>query len=138
MSAYAYLDGKPEPRVASRFTVKVVGLSFRPGYPDSLLALSEALDALPAGTGGEASLIRDLDNEVDPHAVAVLVSGAIVGYIPATLARRVGPEIDAGSRFRVVSAEVLIHPEFPERPGLEIEVERIPTQGAEGAGGNTP
>lgn len=125
--------------VPDRFEVKVVGLSFRPGYPDNVLALAEAFAALPPGAAGEATLVRDVDNAHDANAVAILAAGAHVGYLPAALAAKVAPEIDAGTRFLVTGAEVLIHPEHPERPGLLVQVQRIHTQGPERPqGGATP
>lgn len=104
------------------FDVKVVGLSFRPGYPDNLHRLAEAYAALPPGAVGEASLVRDADNAVDPNAVAILAGGEHVGYLPAVLAARAAPMIDAGVRFRVVGASVLVNPEHTDRPGLMVRV----------------
>lgn len=111
--------------VPSPFTVKAVGVSFRPDYPDNILGLAAAYAALPAGVPGEASLVRDAANEHDPNAIAILAGGTHVGYLPRELAARVAPEIDAGTRFRVRSAEVLVNPEHPDRPGLAVEVERV-------------
>lgn len=99
--------------VPDRFEVKAVGVSFRPGYPESVLGLAEAYAQLPAGVPGEASLVREPDNPADANAVGVLAGGMLVGYLPAALAARVG------------RAEVLINSEFPERPGLLIQVERV-------------
>lgn len=107
--------------LAKRFSVKVVGVSFHDDYPDSLYALR---DRCTLGSS-EASLIREPTNEYDPNAVAVLAGGSIIGHVPRGLAERLGPEIDAGERYVVVSAEVLVHPEHEDRPGLLIECERV-------------
>lgn len=106
--------------ISGRFQVKAVGVSFAPDSPTNLLDL-----ALPlADASTEASLIREADNPHDPNAVAVLVAGGIVGHLPATIAARVGPEIDAGSRWRA-AYEVLIDPDHPDRPGLLLMCERV-------------
>lgn len=107
--------------VARRFFVKVRGVSFHPGYPQSLYALRERL----AKAEGEASLIREPENPHDPNAVAVLAGGDIIGHVPAGLAERLGPEIDRGTLYRVVSADVLVNPEHEDKPGLLIECERV-------------
>lgn len=124
--------------VVTPFTVKAVGVSFRPDYPDSLLRLAEAYAALPLGVPGEASLVRDAANEHDPNAIAILTNGEHVGYLPRELAARIAPELDAGARFRVRGAEVLINPEHPDRPGLSIEVERVAATTPPGAQEATP
>lgn len=104
--------------------VKVVGLTFRPGYPDTLHRLAEVYAAMPKGAQGEATLVRDLDNAHDPNAVAVLAAGAHVGYLPRELAARAASEIDAGAQFRVISANVLVDPDHTDKPGLMIRVQR--------------
>lgn len=106
--------------IAKRFSVKVVGLTFHDGYPDSLHALRERF----AKGAGEASLIREPDNQYDANAVAVLAAGDIIGHVPAYLAEKLAPELDAGHTFRVVTAEVLVNPDHPDRPGFLIECER--------------
>lgn len=107
--------------VASRFSVKVVGVTFHDEYPGNLHALRERF----AKGVGEASLIREPDNQYDPYAVAVLAGGEIIGHVPRFLAEKLAPELDAGTRFRVVSAEVLVNPEHEDRPGFLIECERV-------------
>lgn len=109
----------------ARFSVKAVGVSFRPGYPDTILDLARAYAELPTGARSEASLVRDRANAIDANAVGILAGGRFVGYIPAALAARLAPDIDAGTRYRVTDAEVLIHPEHPEHPGLLVRIERL-------------
>lgn len=113
--------------VASRFSVKVVGVSFHPDYPENLHRL-RALGGGEAGGEVEGSLIREPDNPHDPNAVAVFMGGSVIGHVPAFLAERLGPEIDAGARFAVDTAAVLVNPDHPDRPGLEIFCVRIPVE----------
>lgn len=121
--------------IPDRFEVKVVGVSFRDGYPESIHALARAYAQTP-GTG-EASLIRQPENPVDRNAVAVLAGGEQVGFVPAGLASRLAPDMDAGHQFRVTDAEVLVMPDHEDRPGLLIRVERVHTQERSSAGRTT-
>lgn len=58
------------------FTVPVVGTSFRQA------------DARTVEAGESALLRREPDNEHDPNAIAVMVGGRHVGYLPRALAAR--------------------------------------------------
>ncbi len=107
--------------VASRFEIKAVGVTFHDGYPDNLYALRERF----AHGKGEASLIREPDNEYDKNAVAVLAGGEIIGHLPGWFAQKIAPEIDSGTRYRVVDASVLVDPDHEDRPGLLLECERV-------------
>lgn len=100
--------------IAPRLTFKAVGMTFHPGYPDFLLDLAEYPYPL------EATLVREPENPHDPNAVAVMLSGRMVGHVPATLARRMAPHIDVGTRY-TVTATVLIDPEHRDHPGLLLE-----------------
>jgi hypothetical protein len=102
--------------VSGGFLVKAVGMTFYDGYPESFLELRDYPYPL------EASLIRQPDNAYDPNAVAVLLSGRIVGHLPRYLAARVGPRIDAGARY-VVTASILVEPGHEDLPGLLIDAE---------------
>jgi len=103
------------------FTVKVVGLSFHPGYPDSVLSIDE--------DGSFLRVRADPDNEYDPGAVAVdkvTPDGEIVmlGHLPAGLAQRLSPELLAGAAWMITDAEVLVTPDYPDRPGLRLSLTR--------------
>lgn len=104
------------------FSFKAVGVSFHPDYPENLLRLRETLGL--AGGAGEASLIREPDNEHDPNAVAIFVGGTVVGHAPRAVAQFVGPMLDDGTLVRA-TATVLIDPDHEDRPGLLVECERV-------------
>ncbi len=53
--------------------------------------------ALQAAQGQRVDIRRDYDNLVDPNAIAVLLGGAQIGYVPRDVAQVVAPEMDAGS-----------------------------------------
>jgi hypothetical protein len=112
--------------IPARFEVKVVGVSFHDDYPENLHRLRET--AVMGGGEVEGSLIREPDNPHDPNAVAVLIAGQIVGHVPAFLAEKLGPDIDAGVRYTVDTACVLVNPEHEDRPGLLITCVRVPTE----------
>lgn len=119
-------------RIPDRFNVKVVGVSFRPAYPDNLWALDEAWQQFEH-QGDEplaAVLVREPDNTHDPNAVAVHVPAlgddwAHIGYIMRPVAERLAPEMDAGAEWSGEVVSVLINPEFLDRPGIEIRCTRV-------------
>lgn len=120
-------------RMPARFSAKVVGVTFARGYPVSLTALSDAwqyaeLKAAEAGLDAPehlaALLVRNPDNDHDPNAVEVHVPAAMteshVGHLPANLAARLAPEMDAGEPWRAEVCGVLVHPDHPDRPGISL------------------
>jgi hypothetical protein len=67
-------------------------------------------------------LIRELDNQHDPNAIAVSLGGVWhMGYIPSRLAKYLAPLMDAGREF---DAEFICVNEFPphERVGLTVRI----------------
>jgi hypothetical protein len=137
------------------FHCKLVGATFRPCYPDSILELADAAEfAARAGQSDDVrshlnrkfrtlvdvalvagaipvELRREPDNEADRLAVAVWVPrlecGAI-GFLPATthgnLAHRVAVEMDRGVDWAGWVAHVNINRLHPERPGVDLLIER--------------
>ena len=124
---------------------RVAGVSFRPGYPENLRRLhgiieakrvaslgwdddSDAVDsAAPSDYDVEALLIRDPANEHDVNAievhVPVLGRQSLIGFVPATdppLAAKFAPSMDKGDDWSATVAAVLIDPEHPDRPGIEV------------------
>ncbi|HUV09723.1 MAG TPA: HIRAN domain-containing protein [Acidimicrobiia bacterium] len=124
--------------------IRVVGVSFRkPHYPGNLHRLSEIMDqaALSSITGVTSwadidgapetpavVLCRAPDNPHDSNAIEVHVPAlgkdAFVGFIPADLAVRWAPRLDADPAPIVEAcvAMVAIDPVHPDKPGLDIRV----------------
>lgn len=106
---------------------KVVGLTFEDGYPDNVNGLSTRVARL--------RLHREPSNLYDSNAVAVIEvdpeTGEITtfGHLPAALAGRIAPEIDAGARWELAGYEVLVTPRYPDRPGLSVVLLRDPARG---------
>jgi hypothetical protein len=112
----------------STFKVKVVGVTHLPGYPDNLFVLDQisnegASEPIPA------ILERDAEHEKDPFAIEVHVPalGELdrIGYLPAKVSARLAPLIDAGEAWKASVTEVRIDSNYPDRPGIELQVERV-------------
>jgi hypothetical protein len=111
-------------------TVHVVGLTFQPGYPNTLLELHELLESHDYTTGNEriaVVLVRNPDNPVDPNAVEVHVPaiGHMIGHVPRGVAARLAPLLDEGVRYHTSVEWVRVDPDHPENPGIDIRVERV-------------
>ncbi|HUW00758.1 MAG TPA: HIRAN domain-containing protein [Acidimicrobiales bacterium] len=122
---------------------KVVGLTFVPGYPDNLYRLQEVA-AERYLTGPSASfgdhdapeplpvvLIRDPDNKYDANAIEVHVPAlgrhGMIGHVPAkdpAIASKLAPLLDKGEVWKAGMTAVLVHPDNPDNPGIEIRCER--------------
>lgn len=110
-------------RVPSRFSVDVVGVSFAPDYPANLRRLARQR---ARGVDWQLELRREPANPADPNAVAVVVAAdaSLLGHVPAGLAGRLGPALDAGEPFVITGWEVLVTEAHPDRPGLQVLAER--------------
>lgn len=111
----------------SRITLNVVGVSFAIGYPQHLYDIERELMFYRTPT---VRLVREPDNAVDPNAVRVVVfvehpkpHYVNVGHVPAPLAQRLAPEMDAGEQWAGVVAEIRGSSE--ERPGITVTVARV-------------
>lgn len=101
-------------------STKVVGVSFRDGYPGTFHKWSQRRpDRYP-----KCVLVRDPDNAADPNAVRVMVARKHVGFIPSDLAARVAELMDAGVEVtaRVTSVEVI--PDLAHSPTMTIQITR--------------
>lgn len=121
----------PTARTARRppgnFRVRVVGLTFAPDYPGCVQRLDPALwGHRPVPERARLVLRRQPDNPADPNAVAVVnaETGEHLGHLPAHLAARLAPDLDAGATWEVASWEVVVSPRAGDQPGLEVEVRR--------------
>lgn len=104
-----------------QFAVKVVGLSFVPGYPGNVYQLRLWVDhARQTGQVVPVELVRNPANPHDANAVEVRVSGVPVGHLPRTLAAELAPLLDAGHRWRVWVDDVLVMPGREQNPGLSV------------------
>lgn len=123
----------------STFNLKVVGLTFRPGYPGNI----QALQAIHAGRTTPEMLTvvlrRDPDNEHDPNAIEVHVPAlgddAFIGFVQREVAARLAPEMDAADRgetprrWKAGVSNIRVWPHLPDQPGITIRVEaRIPDE----------
>jgi hypothetical protein len=116
----------------SQFTVKVVGVSFVAGYPKNVFALDELAgrrfissdDSNPESIA--ALLVRNPNNEHDPNAIEVHVpdigSNPMIGHIPASVASRLAPLLDAGESWSASIKTVAIDPNHPQNPGIILSV----------------
>ena len=116
---------------AGPFTVKVVGLTFVDAYPRNLLSLHEAYHHVTPGDEGVGCVLkRRPDNTHDANAVEVHVPSlgdlGFVGHLPAGVAARVAPALDDGVDLLTHVASVLIDPNYPDRPGVSIQICRAP------------
>lgn len=121
--------------------VRVVGLTFRPGYPETVLRVADSMESTRIDSVREASswddigalpegptvlLIRNPDNEYDGNAIEVhipmLGRRGFVGHIPKELAARWAPRLDAGQIAQATVMSIPVTPDHIDRPGLEIGV----------------
>lgn len=123
--------------------IRVVGMSFRPTYPENLHLLSELQEEARAGSIRSASswsdidadsfpglpviLVREPDNQYDANAIEVHVPALgrrqFVGHIPRDLAARWAPRMDGGNQVTEAYVSAIpIDPAHLEKPGLEIAV----------------
>lgn len=111
----------------AKLSTKVVGLSFLPNgtYPGILHTLK---DVVELGRPPLLKLVRDPDNPHDPNAVAVRSAkkDTHLGHLPAALAARIAPEMDAGTFWLIESYEVLVMPGHEDKPGLSLNLRRMP------------
>lgn len=113
---------QPPPTTPTEYGV--VGVSYRPGYPENLINIADA--------GGDMPVVldRDAGNEFDPNAVAVHVPGlgdSHVGFLPRPVALRLAPALDNGERWAAKVSRVTIDPNHPDRPGLHIYIWKDPS-----------
>jgi hypothetical protein len=77
-----------------------------------------------------AVLIRRPENPHDPNAVEVHIpsvggESCMLGHLPAALARRLAPGLDAGEHWLAWVRAVRTHSEHEDRPGIDVEVKRV-------------
>ena len=102
-------------------TFNVAGVSHRTGYPANLRQIAKH----PNGDRRflDCELVREPDNPHDRYAVAIHTTDGVrgkLGYVPASLARKVAKQIDRGDDYEHVRASVYVDPEHPNRPGVRV------------------
>jgi len=123
-----------------RLAFKVVGVTFVGGYPQNLYRLQDIAATRYLEAPGSLSnpgqieplpvvLIRNPENPHDTNAIEVHVPAlgrsGMIGHVPAGIAARLAPSIDAGAAYHSAVVAVLIHPDNPSNPGIEIRLERV-------------
>lgn len=97
--------------------LRVVGLTYRPGYPQNILDLQ--------GREGERVKLKRTKNKYDHSAVSVVFEAQRLGYLSRGMAKFMAPELDKGVKWRAWLFEVKVNEEYPDRPGLWITAERV-------------
>lgn len=99
-------------------TIRIVGVSFVPAYPDNLLELQKThaarIEWIPL------VMTRNPENPYDSNAIEVRYNGEMLGHIPKDLAAVISPKMASGDIFTAAVFAVLISPENPRNPGLDI------------------
>lgn len=121
---------------------RVVGLTFRGNYPENLLRLAARLEEKQAamlGWSGEAGdgeaglplvLRRDPDNPHDPNAIEIHAPDlgrdkTWIGFVPKEIAARWAPSLDRGDEWVARLTDIPIKPEYPRKPGAQVQAECI-------------
>lgn len=86
-------EPQADPNYKGSSDIKVVGVTFRPGYPDNLLQLAKRIDETGAPSIA-ATLEREPENEHDANAIKVNVGDQHIGYIPREVAEQFAPLMD--------------------------------------------
>ncbi len=103
--------------------VKVVGLTFIPGYPENLLNL--AMRGPVNSDNISVFLKRNPVNQYDSNAIEVHVDGNMVGHIPKDIAARIAPIMDTGVEYKSTLYQIRISYENHSNPGLDILVGEV-------------
>ena len=112
------------PRGAPRYDVRVAGVSFVEGYPHNLL------ESYPDFPDAAVVLVPDPFNKYDPNAIGVWVrpdsgdESYRIGYIPRDVAEMMTEAMEMGAVFRVSQATVMVSPDAPEHPGVELVIKK--------------
>lgn len=110
------------PRVRSlKEHVKVVGLTFREAYPDNIL------ENYPDFPNADVELVREPANPHDKNAISVWAvphngdeEEYQIGFLPKERAAALAPKMDSGTEIKVIAAAVMVHPDNPDHPGVEL------------------
>lgn len=124
------------------FHGKCVGMTFVPGYPDNVYALRDA--ETPEDDGdlfGDELLVEDdgsleipllmrrnPQNPHDENAIEVhapqLGEASMLGHVPATIAARLAPHLDAHEEWNIYLERIAVVPGKESNPGLHLHIFR--------------
>lgn len=130
--------------MGKKIDFKLVGMSFRPAYPDNLHELRSIMEkaqaddigwsdesdgpSIPAGPL-PLGLYRDHENEYDDNAIEVhaplLGKHSFVGFVPRELAAKVAPSVDRGDEWNAWLETVLVDPQHEDKPGALVVLECV-------------
>lgn len=116
-------------RLSDVFELTVVGVSFVAAYPGNLFELERLnFDAEARGEPLTALFVRNPANPFDANAVEIHVPAlgdmAMIGHVPAPLAKRLAPELDADIRWQAEVSWIRLNHEHLDRPGISIRATR--------------
>lgn len=136
--------------VASKFSTRVVGLTFVDGYPQNVRALEAAMFRCSIAEGDDTLgiarrdarsaeglarhmpdvvLVRRPTNAHDRNAIEVRLGdehGPMLGHLGAGVAANLAAELDAGVPWRAEIEQVLVDDRGPDNPGVALRLERAP------------
>jgi hypothetical protein len=120
---------RPPPRIGG----KVVGVTFLDNYPAVVYDLERlAKSRVARGEVDEmepiqAVLVRRPDNPHDANAIEIHVPllGQMVGHLRRAEAAALAPHLDAGVTYQACITDVVVHPDHPDKPGINIRIERV-------------
>lgn len=117
------------PPLSKKFSVRVVGVTFVPTYPRNLYALDDMYKNNGDGAPLAVVLVRNPANQHDSNAIEVHVPAlgqyAMLGHLPAAIAKRMAPSLDTGEQWSASVEAVQVNPEHMDRPGISIECARV-------------
>lgn len=102
--------------------INVVGVTFRPGYPDNILALGERCNE---GKFPKITLEREPENPHDPRAIKIMVDGEHFGYVAKAENEQLAANLDAGAKYKCSVEEVRVSDKNPRKPGFSIRAVRL-------------
>jgi hypothetical protein len=124
------------------FHTKIVGMTFVPGYPENVYTLRDAEapeddddlfgDDLLEEKSGEVeirlAMRRNPQNPHDANAIEVhapqLGEKSMLGHVPAPIAARLAPVLDAGGEWCIFLERIAVVPGKESNPGLHVNIFR--------------
>lgn len=108
----------------NQFQSAVVGVTFHDGYVKHVYDLDVQF-TMRGGTLA-ATLVRDPSNAVDANAIEVHAPciGKMIGHLPAKVAAKLAPLMDAGENWTAEFTEVFVNPNHPDRPGIGVDIRK--------------